>query len=83
MCRPLVRLTLIKLMLLLLISPPDAWGTIAKEVIIPWVKNMHLHMVPTSFVDKLLWLPSESGPQFIRCSDIQVTDSVFGAVKKK
>jgi hypothetical protein len=53
------------------------------EAIIPWVKHLYLDLVPSSFVNNLLWLPSESGPSFIKCSDIQETDAVFGAVKKK
>jgi hypothetical protein len=56
---------------------------------------MHHSLVPASFVDSLLWLPSkasdldsidysEVGPcTYIKCSDIDETDRVFGAVKKQ
>jgi hypothetical protein len=73
----------------------DAWATIATEIIIPFVKKMYHSLVPASFVDSLLWLPSkasdldsinysEVGPcAYIKCSDIDETDRVFGAVKKQ
>ena len=73
----------------------DNWATIVTKIIIPVVKNLHGSLVPSSFVDGLLWLPSKSiekpcvsyseigDSKYIKCSEIAATDEVFGGVEKQ
>jgi hypothetical protein len=73
----------------------DAWATITTTIVIPLVETMRLSLVPDSFVDTLLWLPSktsqskmitygEIGPlHYIKGSDIAITDLAFEAVEKQ
>ena len=80
---------------MLTVMPTDSWGTISTDIIIPFIKNMHTTLVPSSVVDSLLWIPSktsdadyithsEVGPhRYIKCSDIKETDEVFAAVRKQ
>ena len=44
---------------------------------------MHSGWVPPAFVDKLLWVPSKDGLSWLKCSDIQLTDLIFGDVEKQ
>jgi|SRR6266481_1029117 len=73
----------------------DNWATIVTKIIIPVIKCLHNSLVPSSFVDGLLWLPSKSiqkpyisyseigSSEYIKCSEIATTDEVFGNVVKQ
>jgi hypothetical protein len=67
-----------------LVSFPDSYGKIITQTLIPAIRNMHTEWVPSTFVDQLLWLPTDGGSySWLRCSDIEESDRVFGKVRKK
>jgi len=73
----------------------DAWATISTETLIPLINHMHQTLVPATFVDALLWLPTKTcdsqfvtymevgASSYIKCSNIAEADLVFEAVKKQ
>jgi hypothetical protein len=62
----------------------DSYGKIITQTLIPAIRNMRTEWVPPTFVDQLLWLPIDGGSySWLRCSDIEESDRVFGNVRKK
>lgn len=62
----------------------DACGQIVTQTLIPPIRNMHAGWVTPTFVNHLLWLPSETGEGsiLIKCSNIEEADHVFGGIKE-
>ncbi|KAF7973342.1 hypothetical protein HWV62_15499 [Athelia sp. TMB] len=61
--------------------PSDEWRTVLVKVLIPRLRILQLQLVPAEFVDNMLYIPSPSGPQYVKCSNLKVSDEVFGTVK--
>ena len=73
----------------------DEWADIVTKIVIPIIKNLHSSLVPSSFVDSLLWLPSKGvekplisyseigNSKYIKCSEIAATDEVFEDIEKQ
>lgn len=58
----------------------------ARRVIIPTIRGL-CHDVPTALVDNLLWRPVLTGEgiraEFLRLSDMEVSDAMFESVTKQ
>jgi hypothetical protein len=68
---------------IMLTRSQDSYGNIITETLIPAIRKMRDGWVQPAFVDQLLWIPSETGWSWLKCSNIEQTDQVFGNVKKK
>lgn len=60
----------------------SGWGTIIRHVIIPRIRILQKRM-PVSFIDQILWVPSESTtePTYLKLSDLSTSDLAFGDIK--
>ena len=73
----------------------DIGVDIVTKIIIPVIKNRQSSILPSSFVDSLLWIPSKGVEKplisyfeigvskYIKCSEIATTDEVFEDVEKQ
>lgn len=62
------------------------WGTVIRNVIIPRLRILELHLLPVSWVNGLLWLPSETaleGCEYLQLADLSAADATFSNIKKK
>lgn len=62
------------------------WGVVIRDVIIPRLRIVELHLLPVLWVNELLWLPSETGGEdreYIQLDDLSAADVVFSNIKKK